>query len=250
MKQAQPFTVIYDDENSIAVNKASGISVTPDRWELSKERLDSIIKEYLNIDTLLRVHRIDKGTSGLIVFARNTITHKKLSLDFEKRGVKKMYIDVVHGKVSWEKTVCDLALIPDGNKQHLTVVDNYRGKKSLTRFEFVAAAGNFSVDKAYPETGRQHQIRVHLSKMGHPVVCDELYGTTKPVYLSHFKRGWRGDKFDERPLLARLALHSASLSIPDYFTENRQDGSRDLLLQAPLHKDMAAAITQIEKCGG
>jgi RluA family pseudouridine synthase len=250
MKQIQPFTVIYNDENSIAVNKASGISVSPDRWEESKEHLDKIIMEDLNIGRIFRVHRIDKGTSGLIVFAKNPSTHKKLSLEFEKHMIKKTYIAIVHGKVSWEKTVCDLALIPDGNKQHLTIVDNYRGKKSLTRFEFVAAAGNFSVVKAYPETGRQHQIRVHLSKMGHPVACDELYGTTKPVYLSHFKRGWRGDKFDERPLIARLALHSASLCIPDYFTEALQDGSRDLLLQAPLHKDMSAAITQIEKCGG
>jgi RluA family pseudouridine synthase len=250
MKKNYPYTIIYDDENIIALNKASGIAVSADRWEESKERLDKIVQEDLNIGTILRVHRIDKGTSGLVIFAKNHAAHKKLSADFEKRAIKKTYIAIVHGRITWDRIACDLALVPDGNKRHLTIVDKYHGKESLTKFEYIAGAGNFSIVNAYPETGRQHQIRVHLSNMGHPVVCDEFYGTANPVYLSHFKRAWRGDKFDERPLIARLGLHSEILCVPDYFADEQQDGTKNLVLHAPLHNDMAAAITQIKKCGG
>jgi 23S rRNA-/tRNA-specific pseudouridylate synthase len=146
----------------------------------------------------------------------------------------------VRGRVSWEESECDLALIPDGNKAHLTIVDKFRGKKSLTKFKLIRYAGNYSVLRAFPETGRQHQIRVHLAKMGHSVVCDELYGSGRPLCLSDFKRGWKGNTLDERPLLARLGLHSETLFIPDYICGE---------LEAPLHRDMRATISQIQKCG-
>jgi 23S rRNA pseudouridine955/2504/2580 synthase/23S rRNA pseudouridine1911/1915/1917 synthase len=242
MKSNAPYTIIYDDENIVAVNKISGISVGADRWEITKERLDNIIKNDLQLETLLRVHRIDNGTSGLVMFAKNAAIHKKLSKAFEERSVQKTYIAVVRGRVSWQESECDLSLVPDGNKSHLTIVDKYRGKKSFTKFKLINSAGNYSVLRAFPHTGRQHQIRVHLAKMGHSVVCDELYGTARPLYLSDFKRGWRGDSAEERPLLARLGLHSETLSIP--YTDNDQI----LRLEAPPHKDMKATVTQIEKC--
>ncbi|MDR2865301.1 MAG: RluA family pseudouridine synthase [Spirochaetaceae bacterium] len=249
MKSTAPYTIVYQDKHIIALNKASGISVGADRWEASKERLDTLLKEDLHADLILRVHRIDNGSSGLVVFAKDTATHKKLSLAFENRIVKKSYIAVVCGRVTWKENLCDLALIPDGNKKHLTIVDSYRGKKSLTRFRFLCSAGSLSVLAAFPETGRQHQIRVHLSKMGHPIVCDRLYGSETPVYLSGFKRAWRGDPFEEKPLISRLALHSESLLLPEYFVTPQENGSCDLLLSAPLPKDMSALITQIKKCG-
>ena len=259
-----PFSVIYEDENIAALNKSSGIGVSPDRWDESKERLDTLAANYLKIKKLYTVHRIDRDTSGLVVFAKNSETHKLLSLAFEERQVVKIYIAAVNGRPSWKETSCDLALIPNGNKQHHTIIDKYRGKKSLTHFRLLCSAGNYSIIEAIPETGRTHQIRVHLAALGHPVVCDELYGNPKPVKLSSFKRRWQGDPLEERPLLSRLGLHASELFIPTYaapagikgtseggdtktYLENTNNGEEGLKLKAPLPRDMAALVKQIEK---
>jgi RluA family pseudouridine synthase len=239
------FSLVYEDENLAAVDKSSGIAVSPDRWDLSRERLDKLVAEFLGLQKIYTVHRIDRETSGLVVFAKNAETHKALSMAFENREVKKRYIAVVNGRPSWKETVCDLSLVPNGNKRHLTIIDKFRGKKSLTIFRFLGSAGNYSVLEALPETGRIHQIRVHLAALGYPVVCDELYGNAKPVLLSAIKRSWRGDLLEERPLLSRLGLHAAELFIPGYTKDGAETAG--LCLKAPLPKDMSALINQMEK---
>ena len=255
MKKKPLFSLVYEDENIAAVNKSSGIAVSPDRWDLSKERLDKLVAEHLNINKIYTVHRIDRDTSGLVVFAKNSETHKTLSAAFEGRKIKKRYIAAVHGRPSWNETLCDLPLVPNGNKLHHTIVDKYRGKACLTRFRLLGSAGNYSIVEAFPETGRTHQIRVHLAALGHSVICDELYGRVKPVLLSAIKRGWRGDPLEERPLLSRLGLHAAELFLPDYAgAGNADDGVAEtgegLRLKAPLARDMAALIRQMEKAAG
>jgi 23S rRNA-/tRNA-specific pseudouridylate synthase len=157
-------------------------------------------------------------------------------MSFEQRDVKKLYTAIVHGRPSWKETSCDLPLIPNGNKKHMTIIDKYRGKKSLTHFICQTICGNYSVLQALPETGRIHQIRVHLAALGHPIVCDELYGKMSPIKLSSFKRGYRGDPLEERPLLNRLGLHAKELTLPD----------RQVLI-APLPKDMDSLIKQLKK---
>jgi RluA family pseudouridine synthase len=250
MALLKPFTIIYEDDSIIAVNKASGIAVAGERWDTDAPRLDLLLKQELNsrkeknlTSELYTVHRIDKDTSGLVVFAKTAESHRTLSLAFEKRQTEKIYFAVIHGRPSWPggKTNCSLPLLPDGNKKHLTIVDNYRGKASRTGFTILLSAGNYSVVEARPETGRTHQIRVHLSALGCPIVCDSLYGkhvrsgNEKGVYLSSFKRNWRGNEDEERPLLDRLGLHAARLSL---------NGN---LFEAPLTRDMAALIKQMEK---
>ena len=239
MKTPSLFSLVYQDENIAALNKSSGIAVSPDRWDLSRERLDKLAAESLGVEKLYTVHRIDRDTSGLVVFAKNSETHKTLSAAFEDRLVKKRYIAVVHGRPAWNETVCDLPLVPNGNKLHYTIVDKYRGKESITSFRLLGSAGNYSVLEALPQTGRTHQIRVHLASLGHPVVCDEFYGNIKPVLLSAIKRGWQGDPKKERPLLSRLGLHAVELIIPGYAA-----------FSAPLPRDMAALIKQMEKTVG
>jgi len=237
MKAILPFTIIYEDENIIAVNKASGVSVGGDRWDDSRQRLDRLIAE-TGIPKVFTVHRIDRDTSGLVVFAKNEAAHRSLSLAFEEADVTKRYIAVVHGRPPWQETICELPLVPNGNKQHMTIIDKFRGKKSLTRFVLLAVAGNYSILEALPKTGRTHQIRVHAASLGFPVVCDPIYGSSKPVLLSTMKKKWHGDPFDEKPLLARLGLHAADLSLPS------------VTLHAPLPRDMAALVRQIEKISG
>ncbi|MDR2783817.1 MAG: RNA pseudouridine synthase [Treponema sp.] len=238
MKHTVPFTVVYESSELIAVNKASGIAVGGDRWDDGKERLDLLLSDALQ-RTVYTVHRIDKDTSGLVVFAKNAEAHKELSLAFERRSLKKRYIAVVYGRFPRGETVCDLPLVPDGNKRHVTIIDNHQGKPSLTRFKPLTVAGNFSVLEVLPETGRTHQIRVHASALGYPIICDPLYcRNPKSVVLSSFKRKWRGDLFEEKPLLSRLGLHAAEIVLPDGTS-----------LSAPLPRDMGALITQMEKHG-
>jgi 23S rRNA pseudouridine1911/1915/1917 synthase len=238
MKTSPLWTFIYQDENIVVVNKASGLSVTGDRWTESKERLDRLLAGSLGLPVIFVVHRIDNGSSGLVIFAKNAAAHKRLSRAFENRTVEKKYIAIVHGMPVWKEEVCELPLLADANKRHQTIVERHRGKKSKTRFIFLFSTGNYSVIEAVPETGRQHQIRVHLASLGHSIVCDELYGSPQPVFLSSFKRMWQGDRIEERPLLSRLGLHAERLVIPDY----------PLTADAPLPKDMKALINQIKKC--
>jgi len=254
MKTPPFFSVVFEDEHIIAVNKASGIAVSADRWDDSAQRIDKLVESTLpEGQRLFRLHRIDRDTSGLVVFAKTSECHRILSVAFEERQVYKRYIAVVGGRPPWTQTSCDFPLIPNGNKKHMTIIDNYRGKKSLTNFRLLGSAGNYSVVEALPETGRTHQIRVHLAALGFPVVCDPLYGKIKPVMLSSFKRDWRGDPLEEKPLLARLGLHAAELHLPDYLLHRHEsetsaeqcNSAASRVLEAPLAKDMAALIKQM-----
>jgi len=129
-----------------------------------------------------------------------------------------------------------LALVPNGNKKHMTIIDKFRGKESITHFKCILSAGNFSVLEARPLTGRIHQIRVHAAAIGNTVVCDELYGKLSPIKLSSFKRAWKGDPHEERPLLSRLGLHAQELILPNNQT-----------FTAEIPKDMSSLIKQLEK---
>ena len=235
--KSQPFySVILNNEQIVVVDKKSGVSVGGDRWDESRERLDRLIERDLKLAKVYTVHRIDKETSGLVVFAKNRESHRSLCAAFEKRRIAKRYTAIVHGRPSWKETSCDLALVPNGNKKHQTIIDKYMGKESHTRFVLMFSAGNYSVLTAFPETGRIHQIRVHAAALGCPVVCDSLYGKETPIKLSSFKRGWKGDPLEEKPLLSRLGLHALELTLPD-----------GQVLTAPLPKDMASLINQLEK---
>jgi len=256
MKPTLPFTVIYENDHIIAVNKAAGIPVGGDRWDESRERLDRLVAATIKPSSkIFTVHRIDRDTSGLVVFAKTEEAHRRLSAAFEGRDVSKRYVAVVHGRPSWRETACDLPLIPNGDKLHRTIIDKYQGKKSLTRFVLSGSAGNYSVIEAMPETGRTHQIRVHAAALGHPVVCDALYGKDSPVMLSEIKKKWHGDPYEEKPLLARLGLHAAGLTLPAALALPATPVPPAALpvlkeavnLNAPLPKDMAALINQMEK---
>ena len=236
LKKNEYYSIIYQDEFIVVVNKSSGISIGGDRWDETLERLDRLIEKDLKTPKIYTVHRIDKDTSGLVVFAKDAESHRNLSSAFEQRKVSKHYVLIIHGRPSWDETKCDLALVPNGNKKHMTIIDKFRGKPSVTRFKKRFSSGNYSVLDAYPETGRIHQIRVHAAALGHPVVCDALYGKESPIKLSSFKRGYRGDPNEERPLLARLGLHAAELILPD-----------NQVFTAPLAKDMASLTRQLEK---
>ncbi|MBI5372661.1 MAG: RNA pseudouridine synthase [Sphingobacteriales bacterium] len=230
--------IIAENENWVAVNKPSGLLSIPDR--LGKEvSLKSLLKDkYGNIFT---VHRIDKDTSGLIIFAKNEAAHKHLSKQFEERHTQKIYQGLVIGSPALPKGSMD-APIAEHPALNGTMIVHRKGKEALTDYEVLEDFGIYSFLQFRIHTGRTHQIRVHMKDLGHPVVCDPLYGDGKPVLVSSLKSKFKLSRSEEeeRPILGRLALHAFRLSFRD------MDGS-PVELEAPLHKDMRATLQQLAK---
>ncbi|MDR1868010.1 MAG: RluA family pseudouridine synthase [Treponema sp.] len=233
MRKKEIFTVIYEDKHYLVVNKMSGICVGADRYDQYTERLDRLL--YDRYGDIWIVHRIDRDTSGIVLYARDAETHRRLCIAFEQGTIKKTYSAIIQGCPPWKSIECNLPLIPDGDKQHRTIVDCYRGKKSSTFVYICGTAIPFSVAEIHPRTGRTHQIRVHLAQLGYPIVCDLLYSSGKPLFLSSFKRNWHGNRFEEQPLIARLGLHATTLEV-----DNKT-------FKAPFPQDFKATIKQMEK---
>lgn len=234
------YSVIYQDEDILVLNKRSGILIAADRYNQQAPRLDLLAQE--EFGKLYAVHRIDKDTSGIIVYARNTQAQRMISMQFENRQVDKTYHALVYGHPLWQELTVDSKLRIDGDAKHRTVVDKKKGKVSLTEFRNLGDCGPYSWIEAKPKTGRTHQIRVHLASKGLSIVCDPLYSSSqKPVLLSEIKRKWNGDEFEERPLLSRLALHAYKIEFLHPRTEEK------VSFTAPYPKDMDATRKQLAK---
>jgi RluA family pseudouridine synthase len=231
---------IYSDDDIVVVNKKSGLLVAGDRWDPEAPRLDKLVEE--EFGKIYAVHRIDKDTSGLVLYARNSEVHRALSLAFQNREVLKIYHALVYGRPAWDDLSVTLPLKVDGDERHRTVVNKRFGKPSRTDFKLMNIAGPFSWIECTLFTGRTHQIRVHLAENGLQIVCDPLYsGNQKPIKLSEIKRSWRGDPFDEKPLLSRLALHAYKLELIHPVT------GKALSFVAPYWKDMESLGKQLDK---
>ena len=234
------YSTIYSDDDIIVLNKRSGILIAADRYNPDAPRLDLLAQE--EFGKLYAVHRIDKDTSGIIIYARNLQAQRNLSMQFENRQVNKTYHALVYGHPLWEDLHVDLKLKPDGDNRHRTVVDKKFGKPSITDFHNFGSCGPYSWIEAKPKTGRTHQIRVHLAANGLSIVCDSLYsGNQKPLRLSEIKKKWNGDEDEERPLLSRLALHAYKIEI-----FHPKSGEK-MIFTAPYPKDMEASRKQIAK---
>ncbi len=231
--------IIFENEQFIAVNKPPGLLSIPDRH---REEIPSLQKMLTDAyGRIFTVHRLDKDTSGIILFAKDEETHKYLSRIFEERNVEKIYQGLVYGILPNEKGTID-APIAENPLHKGTMVVHRKGKSSLTDYEVVNAFKNCSLVQLHIHTGRTHQIRVHMKHIGHPILCDETYGDGKPVLLSALKKRYKLSKNEEeeRPILSRLALHSYQLRFTDSKGEKHE-------LTAPHAKDMRALIQQLNK---
>jgi len=237
------YSTIYADDDFVVLNKRSGLLIAADRYNPDAPRLDLIAEQ--EFGKLFAVHRIDKDTSGLIVYARNETAQRSISMQFEKRQVNKTYHALVWGHPLWETLNVDLPLQPDGDARHRTVANKRFGKPSVTDFRNIGSVGPYSWIEAKPKTGRTHQIRVHLAENGLCIVCDPLYsGNQKPIRLSEIKRKWNGDEEEERPLLNRLALHAYKIEFTHPTTGEK------VSFTAPYQKDMDATRKQLAKIFG
>ena len=237
------YSVIFADDDFIVLNKRSGILIAADRYNEDATRLDLLAQE--EFGKLYAVHRIDKDTSGLILYARTLEAQRNLSMQFEKREVSKTYHALVYGHPLWETLDVNLPLLPDGDSRHRTVANKKAGKPSFTSFRLIGNCGPYSWIEAKPKTGRTQQIRVHLAENGLSIVCDPLYSSSqKPVRLSEIKKKWNGDEYEERPLLSRLALHAYKIELAHPKTGEK------INFTAPYPKDMDATRKQLAKIFG
>ena len=231
-------SIIAETENWVAINKPSGLLSIPDR-EGKEVSLKVLLKE--KYGEIFTVHRIDRDTSGLIVFAKNESAHKHLCKQFEDRHTKKIYQGLVIGSPAQPAGSIEAPLM-EHPALNGTMIVHRKGKEALTDYEVLTDFGIFSHVQFRIHTGRTHQIRVHMKDLGYPIVCDPLYGDGKPLLLSAVKSKFKLSKneLEERPILGRLALHAYQLSFTDI------DGNI-VDLEAPLHKDMRATLQQLAK---
>jgi 23S rRNA pseudouridine1911/1915/1917 synthase len=233
-----PDILIFENNDFVVLNKPPGLLSIPDR-EGKEISLKKILQE--TYEEIFTIHRLDKGTSGLIMFAKNDATHKFLSQQFENRKTEKIYLGLIIGSPSHQKGSIDAPIMEHPVKKGLMVI-NRKGKESLTDYEILETFGSYSWARFQIYTGRTHQIRVHMKDIGHPIVCDELYGDGKPVFLSAIKHRFKLSKNEEqeRPILSRLALHSSQLK----FT-----GTNEKLceFEAPIPKDLKATLQQLSR---
>lgn len=239
--------IIQEDGHLVAVNKPSGLLTIPDR-EGKETSLKQILKN--KYGEIFTVHRLDKDTSGIVVFAKTEASHKTLSQLFEARETVKIYNGLVLGSPFEKSGIITEPIAEHPYKKGIMTVYKKgrpddpagRGKESITEYEVLERFKLYSWMQFRILTGRTHQIRVHMKHLGHPVVCDELYGDGKPIYLSSIKRktfNLSKNEEVERPILSRLALHSSQLKFQLF--------NKDYSLEAPLPKDLRALLSQLNK---
>lgn len=245
--QSQPekmsIDIIYEDDNIIVINKAPGQVVHPGNGNLNGTLLNGILYHFShlsNIDIMRPgiIHRLDKETSGAIIIAKDNFTHEKISYQFKQRTVQKEYIAIVWGQLD-KKGRIESNIVRDKKKRTLFTTSKTTGRSSLTKYELINYYEPFSILKLYPQTGRTHQIRVHLKSIGHPIVSDISYGGGIQLLKSFHIR--HSDKIKKLfNIIKRVALHSYTINIYHPILD------KNIKFKAPIPIDMSDAIKLIE----
>ena len=182
-KENIPLNIIYEDEYLMVINKKSGMVVHPAVGNYNHTLVNALMY-YLNLDTKNNirpgiVHRLDKDTSGLILVAKTEEALEKLSLMIKNKEVTRVYLALVWGIIKHEKGTIDAPIGRDINNRQKYVVTNLNSKDSITHFKVLERYSDATLIECILETGRTHQIRVHMNYIGHPVVNDPVYGNRK-----------------------------------------------------------------------
>ena len=181
-----PLDIIYEDADVAVVNKPQGIVVHPSAGHTSGTLVNALmyhVKDLSSINGVVRpgiVHRIDKDTSGLLMIAKNDKAHNALAAELKDKKSLRKYVAIVHGNLPNDRGVIEAPIgrsDKDRKKQAVTA----KGKPAVTRFTVLERFGNYTLVELQLETGRTHQIRVHMAYIGHPVAGDPLYGPRKTL---------------------------------------------------------------------
>ena len=243
--------VLFEDEHLLALDKPAGLLSSPDRYDPQRPNLMKLLHTAIaagkpwarerHLSYLMNAHRLDFETSGVMLLAKNKAALVALANLFGSEKPLKSYVALVQGTPAEDKFEVDARLAPHPVKIGLMRVDPKHGKKSRTRFEVLEKFSGYTLLRCEPLTGRTHQIRVHLRHAGLPVVSDGLYGG-KNLWLSRLKRDYRlKPGHEERPLLARVALHAEILTLPHPVT------GRIVTITAPWPKDLKVAVKYLRQ---
>jgi 23S rRNA pseudouridine1911/1915/1917 synthase len=234
--QDLPLAIVYEDADLLVVNKAAGMVVHVGAGVTSGTLVNALLHHVATLSSAggeLRpgiVHRLDKMTSGLVIVAKNDAAHRRLSEQFKSREVHKVYVALVHGRMAHDRGEIAKPVGRDPVRRTRMKAGGIAARPALTRYQVLRRFRHFSLLEAEPQTGRTHQIRVHLASLGHPVVGDSTYGA--PAILR-----WGGG---EEPTLSRTFLHAARLTFAHPLTGQR------LKVEAPLPQDLAVFLDHIE----
>ena len=190
LPQNIPLDIIYEDNDLLVINKPKGIVVHPAPGHENGTIVNALlyhVKELSDVNGYYRpgiVHRIDKDTSGLIIVAKNDKAHKNLSEEIKNHEVTKIYTCLVRGNISEDDATIDMPIGRDKNdRKKMAVTED--GKKAITHFRVLKRYGNYTLLRVKIDTGRTHQIRVHMAKIGHPIIGDEVYSNGKNEFNVH-----------------------------------------------------------------
>ena len=228
-----PLDILYEDQDLIVVNKARGMVVHPAHGNICGTLVNALLAhcgDLSGINGVLRpgiVHRIDKDTSGVLVVAKNDFAHLGLAGQIKDHTVTRRYQAVVHGRISEPHGTVDAPIGRDPRDRQKMAVIRKNAKEAVTHYRIVERFRDYTYLEATLETGRTHQIRVHLSFLGHPVVGDPKYGPRRP----HFN-------------LTGQLLHAAHLGF-----QHPRDGRR-LEFTAPLPSEFEGTLADLRQGGG
>jgi RluA family pseudouridine synthase len=237
--------ILFEDDALIAFDKPSGLLIAPDRWDKTRANLMDMVHAKMG-HGVANVHRIDADTSGLVLCAKTKPALDFLSGQFQSKTVRKTYYALTAGLPAADEYTVDFVLKEDEAHPGRMCVVKKHGKASVTEFtvreRFPQSAGRpgFAWLECRPLTGRTHQIRVHLAASGTPILNDPFYGNETRLLLSGLKRGYKGRE-EEKPLVARLALHAAALTFTHPLTRE------PMALAAPLPNDLEVALKYLRK---
>ncbi len=240
--------IIYEDEWILVINKPFDMVVHPSRGHQSGTLVNAAAYHCKNLSTCgggLRpgiVHRLDRDTTGVIVMVKDDSIHEGIAKQFEERTVEKEYVAICEGEVELDADMIDAPIGKHTRAKEKMAVRYDCGKPARTAYEVIERIGNISVVRCLPVSGRTHQIRVHMRFIGHPLVCDPLYGRGGAIFRSDLTGE---DHYpSEQPVMGRHALHARHIEL--YHPGQRKKMS----FQAPLPQDMENLIELLRDVAG
>ena len=234
--QPIPLKIVYEDDDLAVIEKPAGLSVHPGAGTGGATLVHALLYRFKNLSSAGGqarpgiVHRIDKLTSGLLIVAKNDEAHVRLSKSFEDRTVEKMYLALVHGKMVKPSGEISLSIGRHPNIRTRMSTQPRRGRAALSTYRTIEEIRGFSLLEVRIKTGRTHQIRVHLSAIGHPVAGDDVYGERRYAEFAK-KYGKPG----------RYFLHATELKFAHPRTGEM------LKFRSPLPEDLATLLERIRK---
>lgn len=227
--------ILFEDNDLIVVNKPPFIS-TLDERDGGDVNMLRLAKEY-SADAQV-CHRLDKETSGTLIIAKNPEAYRAVSIQFEKRQVKKIYHAVINGTHVFEDLCVDLPILNAGKGN--VSISRQEGKAAETWFSSLKYFKHYTLVECRPVTGRMHQIRIHLATQRASIAGDEMY-KGEPVYLSKIKRKYNlGKDQEELPIMKRFALHAREVSF-------KLLNGEPATISAPYPKDFETLLKLLEK---